>query len=321
MQPTLVLSAPQPGILYINGRFAGEISNDFPLIRPVGGRGAVYLDYRPLHPGSRSMARKLVFSGGAPMAESVEEAANLSVVAWPGGTVEIELTPPREEMPTQRCSLAGHELSLRENALYCDGQLLCTLPEGASLPEILPAGGNLLSGSCSAGRYLLMLSGDWSRLMGLLQAQQLDAEASGHIRALVSRNDLVGHAALESWRATPEGLALLSSESVWEHGSPRWPRTPPETARAAVEALLAGLNSEAEGYLAPALRNQFQPGEILARCDLCVEMKYAAPDPRPCVGLLQLQGGQFARVQPLYYRASPSGGAQGPWQLDALELE
>ena len=35
MQPTLVLSAPHPGILYINGRFAGEVSHQNPLFRPV----------------------------------------------------------------------------------------------------------------------------------------------------------------------------------------------------------------------------------------------------------------------------------------------
>ena len=157
--------------------------------------------------------------------------------------------------------------------------------------------------------------------LGFLQAQQLEIEPDGRIRALVSRGDLAGHAALENWRVTPEGLATAGSEHVWIQGSPRWPQTPPETARAAVEAMLAGLHGEAEGYLSPALRSRIRPEEILESCDLCVEMKYAPPDPRPCVGLLKLQGDHLARVRPLYYRASPSGGLQGPWQIDALELE
>ena len=48
MQPTLVLSAPHPGMVYIDGRFAGEVSDEHPLLRPVGVQGPVYLEYRPL---------------------------------------------------------------------------------------------------------------------------------------------------------------------------------------------------------------------------------------------------------------------------------
>ena len=322
MQPTLVLSAPHPGILYINGRFAGEISRDFPLIRPVSSRGAVYLDYRPLSENCACMARKLVFSNGEPLQQSVEEAGNLSVVCWCGGTTEIELTPAEKSAPAQRFSHAGYEFTLENGHLHRSGRRLCALPEGAGIPDFREINGcRLLTGSCKSGRYLLMLGNEAEHPLGFLQAQQLEIEPDGRIRALVSREDLAGHATLETWRITPEGLELAGSEHVWAQGSPRWPRTPAETARAAVEAMLAGLHGEAEGYLSPALRSHIRPGEILENCDLCVEMKYAPPDPRPCVGLLKLQGDRLARVQPLYYRASPSGGLQGPWQIDALESE
>ncbi|MBQ4623869.1 MAG: hypothetical protein IJB51_04935, partial [Clostridia bacterium] len=39
------------------------------------------------------------------------------------------------------------------------------------------------------------------------------------------------HAVLETWKLTPEGLILLSSEPAWSNGAPRWPKTPEETAR------------------------------------------------------------------------------------------
>ena len=113
MQPTLVLSAPHAGILTINGRFAGEISSDYPLLRPVGSQGAVYLDYRPLSGACRSMARKLVFSGGEPMQESVEAAEDLNVIIWPGGTVEIEFTPQARDAAPRR-NVKAHEIRTRD---------------------------------------------------------------------------------------------------------------------------------------------------------------------------------------------------------------
>ena len=319
MQPTLVLGAPQPGILYINGRFAGEISNEIPLMRPVSSRGAVYLDYRPLTNACEALARKLVFSGGEPLAESVESAANLDIVLWPGGAVEIEFTPERRSQP-QHFSLSGRSFSLTENQLCCDGRLLCSLPNGALPPRLhtFPSG-NLLTGDCDGGRYLLVTNPDFTRQTGFLQAQQLEISEDGRIRAIASPGDLVGHAALENWSLTPEGLMLISREPIWAHGAPRWPATPAETARAALEAALSGLTDEAEGYLSPSLRANFRFDLLKERCDLCVEMKYAPPDSRPCVGMLHLEGERMARVTPLYYKASPSGGVQGPWQIDSFE--
>ena len=319
MQPTLVLSAPHPGILYINGRFAGEISNADPLYRPVSSRGAVYLDYRPLSGDCESLARKLVFSGGEPMAQSVEEAGDLNVVIWPGGTVEIELTPALRASP-KRFEAGGHDFTLDQGRLLRDGKLLATLPPDAEIPDFQRIGMcAVFTGSAESGRYLLALNEDFSAQRGFLQARQLDLQPDGRIRALAEAGDIVGHATLENWQLTNDGLLLLSSESAWAYGTPRWPDTPARTARAAVEALLLNLDSEAEGYLSPTLRAGCDFSALRASCDLCVEMKYAPPDSRPCVGLLQLQGDRLARVRPLYYRAIASGGVQGPWWIDEFE--
>lgn len=322
MQPTLVLSAPHPGILYINGRFAGELSEERPLLRPVGAQGAVYLDYRPLSNACASMARRLVFSGGAPMAESAGEAENLNIVLWPGGAVEIELSPPSSGAQPRRVQLAGHSLLLEEDMrLSCDGRILATLPEGAELPELRTGqGGAVLTGRCAGGRYLLTVDPDFRGQTGFLRAQQLEFESDGRIRAVAAPPDLVGHATLETWRLTPDGLMLISSEPAWADGAPRWPQTPEDTVRAAVEAALAGLDAEADSYLVPALRARAPLSNVRGACDLCVEMKYAPPQARPCVGLLRLEGGNLARVRPLYYHAIPSGGPQGPYQIDALEF-
>lgn len=320
MQPTLVLTAPHPGILYINGSFAGEIGSDAALMRPVAGRGPVYLDYRPLSCACGGMARRLVFSGGAPIAESADSAGNMEIVIWPGGVVEIELLPPEQATPPRSISMAGHSFLLDGNELRCDGRMIGRLPEGASLPEcsILPEGA-VLSGSFPGGRYLLACDAGFTRQTGFLQAQQLEIEPDGRIRAIAASGDLVGHARLENWRLSHDGLMLISSENVWAHGAPHWPQTPAETARAAMEALLAGLDAEAEGYLSPSLRSYSGMHTLKELGDLCVEMKYTPPDPRPCVGMLQLEGEHLARVRPLYYRASAAGGPQGPWQIEDFQ--
>ena len=86
MQPTIVCTAPVAGMIYINGRFAGEASRERPLFAPVSPCGATYLEYRPLT-GSGALARRCVFSGGAPMPESLAGAEGLFVWAPPDGEV------------------------------------------------------------------------------------------------------------------------------------------------------------------------------------------------------------------------------------------
>lgn len=322
MQPTLIISASVSGILYLNGCFAGEIDPDAPLVRPVGGRGALYLDFRPFTNDNLSMTRRLVFSGGAPLAESVENAENLNLILWPNAVTELELTPDRRTFFPMHFQLAGHSFTLNPEKpeLSCDGRRLTSLPEGALQPEYRPLStGAAFIGDCTNGKYLFTTDAALQARTGFLLARQLDIESDERIRAVTALDDLVGHATLETWRLTPNGLMLLSSEPAWANGAPRWPVTPAETARAAVEAALAGLDAEAEGYLAPALRSQFPIAQLRENCDLCIEMKYAPPDPRPCVGLLKLEGARMARVSPLYFQATPTGGPQGPWQLERIE--
>ena len=318
MQPTLILRAPHPGILYLNGRFTGGLGSEDALARPVNPRGAVYLDYRPLSAACRGMARKLVFSGGEPMAQSAEEAEGLDIVLWPGGAVEVEFAPePRRERV--RFQAAGRSLTLSpDGQLTCEGRELAILPPGAQAPAYIPLPtGAAFTGPCDGGRYLLTADAALRAQTGLLRAKRIDIDPGGEIRALATRDDEVGHATLERWRLTPEGLTLLGSESAWEDGAPRRPRSARDTAIAAVEAALAGLTEEADGYLTPALRERAPLANIRARCDLCTPMKYAVPDARPCVGLLRLEAANLARVRPLYYRAVEV--ERGSWQIEEFE--
>ena len=323
MQPTLIICSPHPGMIYINGSFAGEAGPDRPLARPVAGWGALYLEYRPLGGAQREMARRIVFSGGEPLPESIEHAEGLSAVIWPGGAVEIEMTPPQRSAPSLTFTLGSRrfELDAVSGRLYLEGRPIGTLPPEADAPELRMAGGGAaLCGTCADGRYLLAMDAQLEAQTGFLRAKQIDLEDDGRIRAVVAQQDLAGHASLETWRLEPDGLKLIASEPAWAQGAPRRPQTPAETARAAVEAALLGLSAEAEAYLSPALRPRAPLAGIAEKCDLCLEMKYALPSGRDSVALLKLEGDNCARVRPMYFRAAAGGGAQGPYLIDAVEF-
>lgn len=318
MQPMLALTAPNPGIIHINGQFAGEVSEEAPLIRPVCSRGAVYLDYRPLDNSCRPLARKLVFSMGEILTESAEAAQNLNIILWPGGVSEVELAPDPWDISHYSFSRKGRSFILEGGAepkLYCEGKALASLPEGAQTPEIYDLrGGAAFIGSCRDGMYLLTTDPDFRTQSGFLRAREIKIETDGSICALTPAGGAPGRALRESWQLTPSGIMLVSSDFVWENGVPRWPQTAEECVIAAVEGMRAGMAEEAENYLTPGLREQHPLEDIADSCDLCVRIKYMPPNSRPAVGLLRLEGERIARVQPLFFRAVSSGEKR--WQID-----
>lgn len=325
MQPMLVISAVQPGILHINGHFAGEFSSAAPLLRPSASHGALLLDYRPFDDAYRPMARRLVFSGGKPLPESLEAADGVNCVIWPGSIVELELAP-MEYLPSRQVfSHGGFSFMLEGGAepkLQCEGRQFCSLPEGASMPQIQKLrDGTALLGECAGGMYLATADRELRGLTGFLRAKRIEILPDERIRAVVAPGDTVEHAAVEEWQLTAAGLQLLSSQFGWEHGSPRWPQTPEETALAAVEAAMAGLDDEADSYMLPRLREKQPLLGIGNRCDLCVRMKYALPDSGPCIGLLRLKGGKLAQVEPLHFRIVHSDRREFPWQLETLDFQ
>ncbi len=322
MQPTIICTARAPGMIYINGRFAGEASTERPLMAPVSPSGAVYLEYRPLTGPGRALARRLVLSGGAPLADSVEGASGLNCVAWPGGALEVEFIAV--ECDAEPVIIDGVPGALRrgeETTLSLNG-LTIPVPEGALPPRLIRQGGAalLLGDTLGGGQYLAALSPELTALLGTLSAEAIEP-ADGLISAVVDLKDSVGHGRLEQWLAEPHGLRRVSSEPVWNAGAPRWPETAEGAMIAAVEATLAGLGGECAGYLSPALASNAPLEAVAEVCDLCVPMKYGLPDARPCVGLLKAENDRLATVRPLYYRAEPVSSPQGAWQITALSLE
>ena len=287
MQPTIICTAPVPGMIYLNGRFAGEASRERPLFAPVAPGGAAYLEYRPLT-GGGALARRCVFSDGAPLAESLENADGLSCVAWPGGVLEVEFAPVSSSV--ERFAVEGVPCAIDrgERTALTFGGLTQIVPDGAQPPRLLREkdAAALLGEAAGGGQYLVALSPGLDAPLGILSADRIDPAGGGMFSAITALGDSVGHGRLEQWLLDGSGLHLASVESVWSAGAPAWPQTAEATMIAAVEAALAGL-----------------PGE------------------RPCVGLLKAENAHLAAVRPLYYRAEPAAGLQGPWQITWLSLE
>lgn len=315
MQPTLSITAPAPGMIYLNGRFAGEASDQSPLLIPVHPFGAVYLEYHPLEPGYAQFSRKIVMSGGVPMKDSLPE--DLFILQWPCGISEIELSP-EEIIPetVETFSLDGIPCRIlrgRQSRLEVD-VLTCPFPRTGTLPEMRRTGAFVtLTGAADKKRYILTFSGDLSRQTGFLMADRLEFDDGSTLRATLFQNDIAGHASQERWHLTEAGPRLLEAKPVWEDGAPRAPASAEETALACIEAALLSRFDEAEEFLSPALRGTSILQEITADCSGCLPMKYASDS--GTIALAQTQSGSFARIRELAYRAE---GAGSRWHLTAL---
>lgn len=323
MQPVVVLSCRTPGILYLNGRFAGECAAEAPLILPVRPQGSLYLEHRPLARGFAGQAHRVAFTNSVLIAQSVPE--GLYAVKWPGYIAELELTPvPFLRAESEFSSMDGLPVAIlrkEETSLRIAGQEI-VLPNGANLPDTHIALGE---NSCFLGpvgqmRYLACFAGDTFTPMGTVIADDIEIE-NDKIRALTRLVDTVDHARIEIWEEQDGNLVLADAEYAWAGGTPSWPKSAEETARAALEAGILGLYEEAEGYLAPRLRGQSLIANLVTGFDTCVPLKYALPDSRRATGLLRRESDRCAVVEPVFYEVSPMGGPQGAWALEALTRE
>lgn len=317
MQPTLVITVPGPGMIYVNGRFLGESSPELPLIAPASPFGAVYLEYRPLEPDRLPMARKIVLSSGSPLPDIL--AGDVYAIRWPGGITEIELSVPEASADAAESFMldgVSFRLIRSGRGRIEIGSLSCPFPADARAPQLhrLPGGVAVTADTCG-GRCVLTLSADLSRQTGFVKADRLTLEPTSAITTITSKGDFAGHAVQERWQAEPAGLRLISSEPVWLDGAPRIPSTPEETAVAAIEAALLGLFDEAEEHLSPALRARHPLDAIPELGSACLPMKYGTPGGRPCVGLLQVETGSCATVLPVYFQAEKNSGR---WLLTEL---
>ncbi len=332
MQPMLIIRSAVPGMVFVNGRFAGEAGEDSAVSMPVSARGMLYIELRPLQGGYLPLARRFAMANGRPVGTSIEGQPGLSALSWPGGVLEIELAPERARAtPPKVLSGAQGDLTLRlidgdttQLELTRNGQAAVhSLPDGAQPPEAraLPDGTLALTGDADAGRYLLLLGPDLSDALLSVTGREVELTDSQSVRALVDMGDTVGHARLMHWSRAGGRFVPGETESLWAQGAPVWPDDPEATALAALEASLLGLRDESHAYFTPGFRAQDNRALAEARAaDGCTRLRYPLPDGRQAVGLVSLSGDNCAHVTPVAYHALPMGGTQGAWRLDSMEL-
>lgn len=312
MQPIAIFTGTQPGLLHINGRLAGEIAPEAPYFTPVTPQGNLYLEFFPFARGRLPIAARLRFQGGTPDAAG----DGLRCIRWPGGLCEIQLLPPPAFSPEGSYGmLEGVPVAVLpgETPLLRVAGNLLALPAGGALPHLHLAGAgvHLYLGNARAGQYLALLDENHQPL-DLLWAGSLHWE-EGSVQALTPLEDTVGHLRKTLWQPTSAGFRLVRTEYLWADAGPTWPQTPEATTLALLEAALLGLVDEARGYAAPGL-----PLPLEETADAAVSLRYGAPQGKNAVGLLRGISETMGEVEPVYYRAEPQGGAQGPYRITEL---
>lgn len=325
MQTVLVIRSGAAGLIYLNGRMAGETDSDHPVTLPVSPFGALLIELRPFDAGLLPLALRLPLSRGIPLLSAPD--SRLCAALWPGGVIELELIPeklPSSVPPRILARLGEVQFSYEESdppRIRCEtpGSVhVHALPSCAELPSVTPmTGGFLLTGLCESGQYALILSPAADSVRLMLEGRNITLMEGGAIRLLRPMDDLLGRAALETWAETPAGWQITLSEPMWLTGGPKWPATPEETAIAAIESAQLGHAADASSFLAPLAACPDALSQA-AQYDGCTPLKYPLPGGETAVGLMKLENG-LLRIVPAVYTAV-QGGARGGWQLTGLEI-
>ncbi len=330
--PVLIVQCAQPGLLYVNGAFCGELSE--PQMLPVRPEGRVYVEFRALEGPAFPLAVALELREGRLVGAPPSSAY---AVQWPDRVIELELRPvllpkapaPREPMATLPLgAVALHHQRLGGEEAICAGDTpLFGVPAGThglrlqSAPE-----GALLLGEHPGGASAWLIdTGDAAMpvLADQAHAQQIALEGDGTLRALSYAHDAVGHAHLTIYRPQQRRLERLSRQHAWMPGAPHWPQTGQETLRAYLDALRVGAAEEAAAYLTPSAAGALASAPLPAFHSVVALQRplLAPPADHPlALGLLEALAPNLGTVRAVCARAVAQQHAQGRYLLEAVAL-
>ncbi len=327
MLPIILVQCAQPGLLYVNGAFCGELSA--PQMLPVRPDGRVYVEFRPLAGAAFPLATALDFVGGV-LQPTLPRC--VYAVQWPDQIIDVELRPLLlPTAPAQHTTVdtlrAGsltltHQRTRQGDSLCLDDTPIVDLPEGLHSLRAHPlTKGVLVTAERQDLAWAWLLTPDIDGTLTLadtLVAQQLTWEPDGTLQAVIPQQDTVGH--VLTARYGPDMVRFVPQERRlgFIPGAPRWPQTPLDTFRAYLDAVRLGAQEEAAAFVVPAVH---QPNP-LPTFDAVV------PLPRPlahppenaplALGLLHLAAENLGQVQAICAHAMPMQHAQGAYLLDQL---
>ncbi len=333
MFPVLIIACARPGLLYVNGAFCGELTEE--QIFPVRPDGRVYVEYRALSEPAFPLAVALDLKDG-----QVQPGFPLSAYAvqWPDRVIELELRPmllpqapvARELLATLPYGDAGlsHQRFGEEEMICLAEEPLFTLPDGAHDLRVQSVpGGALVLAAEAAGESAWLLANTPSggmTLAGRVRGERIALEGEGKLLVLASAGDDVGHGHQIQYQITSGRLQQGSKERVWLPGAPRWPQTPQETLRAYLNAMRLGTVEEAAAFLTPQAISMLASSPLPA-FDAVVALRrplVAAPGDHPlAMGVLSRQAPNQGRVSAICARAVASRHAQGAYQLESVVVD
>ena len=321
MQPMLMITSRQEGIVHINGAFAGEVRPNAPLFRPVSAYGAVYIEFSPLAPGILSVARRIALSAGKPVEASFEGMTGLSAISWPFGVTEIELLPEkiyRDFSETRIVSGAGRAIRLLRSGAKARVEIdaagktyAYALPDGAEEPAVADSEGLFLLSGAAANdsRYALALSADASRALASLSGREIAFLGNRRVALAEALGDIAGHIRRTVYALSEDGAREESAEILPNPEREFQAATPEECALAAAECAQAGLTDESEAYFAPGSAMDESARALLDNTAACAPLRFSPPNGKTAVGALKTVCSSLAVASPLYYSAEIIGGA------------
>lgn len=277
--PIVYATASIPGSLYIDGTPIATLE-ETPQRLSLGPEGA-HLFYAPHRAGFLPIAHKL--DGG--QAQDPSKWQGLKATIWPGGTVEIHLTP----LPAMRAApIASAGFSGGEANLYALGQIYLETPGGQSHPigegqqgglHVTPLGHLAAFATGQKEEYLRILApgadGQAQTLLHI-KGQQILLSAEG-TRVRVKEAPLPGMQTgiLREYVYQPSRASFLQQSVQAEEGEPSI--TLEMAPYAMVSAILAGQMDQALALLTPSLRSVVDETTLtafLGPFDRCVQARH-----------------------------------------------
>lgn len=333
MQSVFVIVSAVPGLLYIGGKWASELTPGEPATLPVAPRGPVYIEYRPLLRGYLPMARRLTMSAGRIVKESIAEQPDIGAVQWPSGAIELELTPEAARPArtvTNYTALQGVDFAFTRgdecSMELSRGALRVThaLPPFAQPPEIMFSENRifLMGPDDAGGKYLLVVSADRFSSLLYVGGDEIQTFENGAVQVFSDLHDTAGHRMNTFYAPAENGYADAAHEILWASGAPNWPQTPEDTALAAAEAIRLGLMEEAENYFVSEYAHTARAlTQTIGDCSGVTGMKYGLLSGRSSIGLMTMEAKNLLTVSPLYYTVAAERGLQGTYRLEQLTVD
>lgn len=327
MQPMMMLTCRQAGIVRLNGSFAGETRADEALFRPVCAYGAAILEFVPYSDGFLPMARRIAFSAGKPVKASVSETEGISVISWPFGMTEAELRPSRVCAPDpeiRKISGSGRNMRMffSEDRAYMEIDAAAKtfsydLPAGAEMPLVAENDGQtIVSGEIrDGGRYALVLSPEADKLLLSVRGNEIAFLGNRRIAVAEDAGDIAGHVRRTVYFGTGSGYQAEETELLPNPNGTFQPQTPLDCAIMAAEAFMMNRKEEESACFLNGTDMSDSAKEVLSKADSVTALRFPVPDGRPAFAALQREADNFAVAYPVYFTCDMYNGA---WKLTGM---